>query len=119
MNAPFKMLMIFVARKVVLSSSGGVAKKYPSYLGVYTPSDKTYNRKLVYKHSSNGVYLFFNSLNDWVIHHKLDQKNADVWADESKDIPTRKGWKFRDQGKVKSDPTMKVEVSKIHDIFNC
>ena len=82
-------------------------------MGIYTPSDKTYNGKPVYKHSSSGVYLFLNSLNDWVIYHQLNQKNAEVWADESKDIPTRKGWEYRDHGKVESDPTMKVEIGKL------
>ena len=95
----------------MVSSSGGFASMYPKFLGNYTVTDQTYYGNPVYKHSSDKKYLYFNSLSDWVLRDKLHPYLGDIYADESKDIPTRTGWKYRDQqGNYVSDPMMQLEA---------
>ena len=92
-----------------MSSSGGALQKYPNYFGVYKLTKKLYYGKPVFKHSSEQVYLFFNSYKDWVIFTSLSPDRAHMYADESKNIPTSEGWKYWNSKVWKEDTTMRVE----------
>ena len=112
--SPIK-LFIFIPEipaSVMIASSGLFAKHYPSYLGLYKLTSKTYYGQPVYKHVSRNLYLYCNALSDWVIDWNMTPSQSWVWADAGKDIPTRSGWIFRANGRATTDSTMRIYVTK-------
>jgi len=100
----------------MLSSSGGIKTKYPSFLGLYRRTGDLANfpgncnpNLPIYKHESADFFLYVNCYNDWVVRSAPDPNIGSVWSDNY-GFPPTSGWKYWSDGVVESDTSMTAAI---------
>ena len=100
----------------MLSSSGGIKTKYPSFLGLYRRTGDLANfpgncnpNLPIYKHESAEFFLYVNCYNDWVVRSAPDPNIGSVWSDNY-GFPPTSGWKYWSDGVVESDTSMTAAI---------